>query len=440
MSYHPPENIINVLQKIEYEEALSCDDPRYVDTTEARGSQRTLDRLARKFGLLLKTGEFFAPLQKHVLFFGHVGSGKTTELRHYAKTLNGAERFLVIEVDITVALDRNNLKYADTLMAMAHALLNKLSEKSISLDTQALKQMECWFAERVMTSEELKQFASDIQSGAKIGAGIPGLLKYFTSFTASFKTNTTYKESLRRVIRNSFGEFAVAFNDLLRNAEQSLDEKGIAKRVLFVIDGTDKLRGEDTRDFFVHDAEQLLTIESLVIYTAPLSLKYESNLAGKLDSDLVLPMIKLYELNNNVRWPSGWEAMRNILLLRADRSLFASDAEIDSLIEHSGGHPREILRLLKLCCEFSEQNSIDHATVELAINQLASEYRRFLAPEDYQLLKCIDQDKIHSGNDERTKKLLYNLALLEYNDGSWRRSHPVVRRLEGYRLAEPAAG
>lgn len=439
MSYQPPKSIISVLQKIEYEDALSCDDPRYVDTTEARGSQKTLDRLARKFGLLLSSGEFFAPSQKHVLFFGHIGSGKTTELRHYAKALNGADRFLVTEVDITVALDRNNLKYADALMAMAHALLNKLAEQNISLDTQALQQMENWFAERVLTSEDLKQFALDIKSGAEIGASIPGLLKYFTSFTASFKTNTTYKESLRKVIRNSFAEFVIAFNALLRDAEQSLDKKGIAKRVLFVIDGTDKLRGEDTRDFFVHDAEQLLAVEGLVIYTAPLSLKYESNLAGKLDADLVLPMIKLHDQGNN-RWPSGWQAMRDILLLRADRSLFDGDAEIDSLIEYSGGHPREMLRLLKLCCEFSEQNSIDHVTVELAVNQLASEYRRFLEPADYQLLKCIDQDKIHSGNDERTKKLLYNLALLEYNDGSWRRSHPVVRRLEGYRLAGSATG
>lgn len=438
MNYQSPKNILEVLQKIEYEDALSCDDPRYVETAEARGSQKTLDRLARKFGLILSTGKFYAPSQKHVLFFGHVGSGKTTELRRYAKTLNGADRFLVIEVDITVTLDRNNLKYADTLMAMAHALLNKLVQQKINLDSRALGQMEAWFAERVLTSEDLEQFSLDIQSGAKVSVGIPGLLKYFSRFTASFKTNATYKESLRRVIRNSFGEFAIAFNALLRDAEQLLDEKGIAKRVLFVIDGTDKLRGEDTRDFFVHDAEQLLAVEGLVIYTAPLSLKYESNLTGKLDADLVLPMIKLYDLDNT-RWPSGWQTMRDILLLRADHSLFDGDAEIDSLIEYSGGHPREMLRLLKLCCEFCEQDSIDHATVELAINQLASEYRRFLEPTDYRLLKSIDQDKIHSGNDERTKKLLYNLALLEYNDGSWRRSHPVVRRLEGYRLADPVA-
>jgi hypothetical protein len=35
--------------------------------------------------------------------------------------------------------------------------------------------------------------------------------------------------------------------------------------------------------------------------------------------------------------------------------------------------------------------------------------------------------------------LLYCLALLEYNDGGWRRSHPVIRTLEGYRRAVAAA-
>lgn len=436
MTYQPPNNIIEVLQNIEYEEALSSDDPRYVETTEARGSQKTLDRLARKLGLMLSDSRLFSPQQKHVLFFGHVGSGKTTELRHYAETLSGANRFLVVEVDITVELDRNNLKYADTLMAMARALLISLSEKDIHLENGALADMENWFSERVLKSEETAEFALDIKGGAKVSAGIPNLLKIFASFTSSFKENKTYKESLRRIIRNSFGEFVAAFNNLLRTAESSLAASGIGKRVLFIIDGTDKLRGEDTRDFFVHDAEQLLAVEALVVYTAPISLKYEGNLAGKLDSDLVLPMVKLYERNNQ-RWEAGWMAMQRMLLLRADRLLFSSNSEIELLVKNSGGHPREMLRLLKLCCEFAEQDVIDHDTVELAIKQLASEYRRFLEPEDYALLKSIDQNNIHSGNDDRVRKLLYNLALLEYNDGSWRRSHPVIQTLEGYNLAQP---
>lgn len=210
-----------------------------------------------------------------------------------------------------------------------------------------------------------------------------------------------------------------------------------ALRVLFVIDGTDKLRGEDTRQFSVYDAEQLLAITTLAIYTAPINLKYEHHLAGKLDADLVLPMIKLHE-KDGVRCEAGWNAMRDILLRRADRSLFASDAEIERLIQHSGGHPRELLRLLKLSCEFAEGDLLDATTVESAIRQLAAEYRRFLEPEDYALLARIDNDSIHAGNDERTRRLLYKLALLEYNDASWRRSHPVVRTLEGYERARSA--
>lgn len=435
MTYQAPNNILKVLHEIEYEEALPANDPRYVDTREARGSEKNLSRLARKFGLDLKTKAFYPPTSKHVLFFGHTGSGKTTELRHYAGELGGPDRFLVVEVDIPVELDIHNLQYADTLMAMARSLLKRLDEKCLRVDEDALRGLEKWFSERVLTSEDAKELAAKIESGGGVGGGIPGLLNLFSTFTVAFKTNATYKDSLRRTIRNTFGEFAVAFNSLLRKAEETLEATNIAKRVLFVIDGTDKLRGEDRSRFFVQDAEQLLAIEAHVIYTAPLSLKYEGN-TGKLD-DLVLPMIKLCERDGS-RCDAGWRVMREMLLRRAHLSLFAGDAEINRLVEYSGGHPRELLRLLKLCCEFAEDDAIDRVTVDAAIKQLASEYRRFLEPDDYKLLAEIDFQPEHGGNDERARKLLYNLALLEYNDGSWRRSHPVVRELEGYRRAAAA--
>src|SRR5512140_679190 len=70
MDYVPPKDTLEVLQQIRYEESLGPGDPRYVDTREARGSQRTLQRLARKFGLSLSDGRFFPPTLKHVLFFG----------------------------------------------------------------------------------------------------------------------------------------------------------------------------------------------------------------------------------------------------------------------------------------------------------------------------------------------------------------------------------
>ncbi len=438
MSYQAPASIIEVMASLEVTEALGADDPRFVQTQEARGSQKTLKRLAMKYGLSLADNRLLAPPLKHVLFFGHVGSGKTTELRQYAQALHGPERLFVVEVDLSNNLDRNDLQYAETLMLMARTLLERVQSEGLGVGIDRLQELQAWFAERVLSSEQARDFSLEVKSGAEIKAEVPFFAKLFSSMTAAFRTNASYKDSLRTVLRNSFKPFADIFNRLLRDTEQRLAARGLGRRVLFIVDGTDKLRGDDTLRFFVHDAEQLLAIETLALYTAPISLKYEGNLAVRLDADIVLPMIKPAE-RDGTPCQAGQDALRDILLRRADRALFSSDAEVEQLVAACGGHPRELLRLLKLCCEFSESAHIDAETVGQAVKQLASEYRRFLDREDYALLQQLDADDVHSGNDDRTRRLLYNLALMEYDDGSWRRSHPVVRTLEGYRHAAASA-
>ena len=385
------------------------------------------------------SGRFVPPMQRHVLFFGHVGTGKTTELKFYGATLQESGCFLPVEVDVPSVLDRNNLQYADLIMAMASALLKALEEARIALPEKSFKALENWFAQKVVTRANSDDFALEIKTGGEVQTGLPWLGKIFASVNSAFKSNATYKEELRRVIRNTFSQLAEAFNDLIQGAEAALVEtRGKPSvRVLFLVDGTDKLREEDRRRLFVEDTELLLAVNTLAIYTAPIALKYEDALAGRLDADLVLPMIKLEDAAG-VRCDAGWKTMRDILLKRADRSLFQTETDIDRLIEHCGGHPRELLRLLQTCCEFADAR-IDADVVTRAIAQLASEYRRQLEPEDYARLVQIDGAPTDIGNDERTRRLLYRLALLEYNDGSWRRCHPVIRTLEGYRLAKAAA-
>ena len=433
MAYQPPKQLLEVLQKIQYEEALPAGDPRYVETQTARGSEKTFSRLAKKIGWDPATTAFFPPGQSHVLFFGHVGSGKTTELRRYARRLDASKRYCVIEVDAVEKLDVNNLQYADALMAMAESLVATMQAGGYALAPADLEPLHGAVAKVVTTRSDGRELSAEVKAAASAGGGLPGLFKLLVSFTASAKTNATVKTEWRSEVRNTFTVLAGAFNQLIRGAEAALRQAGRADRIVFLLDGTDKMRGEDTQRFFVYDAEQLLAIQAFVIYAAPLHLKYAGTLAGKLDADLVLPMIKLLERDGS-RCEAGWAALTELLLRRADRSLFASQAEVDRLVEHCGGHPRELLRLLKLCCEYAD-GSIDAAAVGRSINQLASDYRRFLEPEDYALLVRLDRDEIHSGNDERTRALLYRLALLEYNDGAWRRSHPGVRTLEGYRGA-----
>lgn len=387
-----------------------------------------------KFGLLLRDGRFLPPTKKHVLFFGHIGCGKTTELRRYCRQLEGPDRYLVVEVSVHEVLDRNNFEYTDLLMALALALCERLQARAVPVPKGAVAGLEQWFDENVRTVAKLNEFSASVDAGVEGKAGVPLLASLFVKFTSAFKTNVTYKDELRRVVRNTCTQFSTAFNTFIREAEQCATAAGVARRFLFVVDGTDKLRGEDRRRFFTEDHEQLLGIEAHVVYTAPLALKYEGNLVTGIDADLFLPLMKIAEQDGSPA-AEGLRVMREMLFRRAAESLFDGDAPIDALVASCGGHPRELLRLLKLCCEFSDGRQITAVVAERGIDALAAEYRRFLEPEDYEHLANIDINSLHTGNDVRTRALLYNLALLEYNEGSWRRSHPVVRRLEGYKDA-----
>jgi hypothetical protein len=428
---HPPDDILEVLSGLEVEAALGRDDPRYVETSKARGSAETPARLAKKFGLLLPAGPFRPPSKKHVLFFGHTGSGKTTELRRYCKQLEGPDRYLVVEVSVHEVLDRNNFAYTDLLMALVLALCERLDERDVDVSGSAVAGLARWFDENVKTEESLNMFSATVASGVEGKAGIPLLANLFARFTTAFKTNVTYKNELRSVVRNTYSQFADAFNAFIRQAEESAGNRGVAKRFLFVVDGTDKLRGEDSRRFFTEDHEQLLAIEAHIVYTSPLALKYEVIVVGGIDADLFLPLIKISE-QDGTPFETGRAVMREMLLRRAAESLFETSETVEQIVSASGGHPRELLRLLKLSCEFAFGPQITATDADRAIGALAAEYRRFLEPADYAHLVAVDLNPIHTGNDECTRRLLYNLALLEYNDGAWRQSHPVIRRLEGY--------
>lgn len=145
------------MQKIEIEEGLEPDDPRCVETQAARGRQKTFNRLAIKLGFSLADGQLFAPTKQHVLFFGHRGSGKSTEI----------------------------------LMAIARLLIQHLRDAEVTLSTDALHALERWFAEKVLTHEEIQDFSLLVETRAKAKGGIPYLLELFGGFTSASKCNST---------------------------------------------------------------------------------------------------------------------------------------------------------------------------------------------------------------------------------------------------------
>jgi hypothetical protein len=120
---------------------------------------------------------------------------------------------------------------------------------------------------------------------------------------------------------------------------------------------------------------------------------------------------------------------------RVDAGLFDSEDTVNYLIEHSGGHLRELLRLLNNAFLAADNDQFDRKSAEKAVQDLANDFRHILDAEDYKLLREVDQSADgQTGNSERVQRLLYNLALLEYN-AYWWRSHPVIRTLAEYQAA-----
>lgn len=428
----------DIPNNLKYDEPIDEQSPFFVDTAVARGNF-SFNRLYKSLFLDPASLSFKGtlPYRIYQLFLGHRGCGKSTELRRLSHTLHHPERFFVVFLDVPSALDINNLIYADILLALATALLEDLNSQGIALPDEYTEHLLIWFDERVEKHERTREFAADIKAGLQGETGLPLIAKLFAAITTSFRTNSTYKEEVRSVVKNYFSQFAWAFNALIAAANEQIEQDGLGRCLLFVVDGTDRLGQADSRRFFIDDAYQLQQIEGNFIYCAPIQLSHEEGQVHEAFKSQILPMIKLREKHDATPLPAAYQAMREMAYRRISPSLFDAETTVDLLIEHSGGNPRHLIRLLDYTFQDAEAECLDLAAAKKAVKRLANELRRILNTTDYPLLKQIDgcDDEI---NDDRVRHLLYNLALLEYND-YWRLTHPAVRTLDAYQRAAPTA-
>ena len=427
--YEPPKDIWQVNATLRFDQPLDGDkDPRWVDTHAARGED-SLDRLTRVLGVDKATGKLRqAPERGYYLFCGHRGSGKSTELRHIRNQLNKRDIYHVVLADAALELDVNNLRYQDILLHLAGKLAESLAERDVDIDAVHLRKLDDWFTERVEKWHETQDFATEAKAGIGANLGIPGLATVFARISTTLRTNATYKEELRRTLQNYFSDFADAFNHLIEVAEETLGQ-----RILFVVDGTDRLREDDAHAFFIADIHQLQQVRGLFLYCAPVHLTYRHNAIGiDFDETFHLPMIRVEKSDGSPN-QSGLDAMREMLLRRAHQNLFDDDVA-DYLVKRCGGHPRDLLRLLQSAFSRTEHERFDADSARKAVRDLSSDFRRILQPADYRHLARADMGETPD-DQERSQWLLYNLALLEYNDFYWR-SHPAIRTTNAYREAK----
>lgn len=435
IKYEAPKKIWDVYDNININNILEFNDPRYVPTDKVRGNF-SFSNFYRKLKVDIINKKFHdnnPSIKNYSVFCGHRGCGKTTELRRLASELDKEDLFLVIFIETAKELDSNDIHFTDICMAIVKRLLERLDEFNITIDKQHLNNLESWFYNKIMTKESKIEAISEISAGVELKTEIPFLAKLFTKITSTFKTSASNKVELRKNIQSEFTDFAFAFNNLLdavRDKLPSINRFGL----LFIVDDIEKLSLEDARKILIENVNKLKLLNSNFIYTAPIHLTYfDSQIQNHYYSQM-FPMIKTFDKDGNKNY-EGFKAMREMILRRADISLFESDEVIEKVIEFSGGNSSYLFRILELAYLNAKADIFDMDSVNSAIKIIATEFRRFLKTEHYELLFKIDTNDIYEISDE-SRFLLFHLALLEYNEYWWK-SHPAVRTLEEYKKYSP---
>jgi len=416
---------------LKFNDALKPEDKRYVDLNEARG-KNVFNRLLMPLGF----DTSFNPklieedANHYILFCGHRGCGKSTELNIISRKLHRADGYFVVQCNIVEDLDTNNIDYIDILFLVAQKISQQLVEAGVTVDGRHIKDLGDFFNERIIKNVKEKDFSASIKTGLQAKLDLSFIGGFFANFTQAFKTNSTYREEIRKVVKNHFTVFKTVFNRMLDEIKQNLRVKNLGKNLLVVIDGTDRLTREDCDRIFINHASQLTQLETNFIYTVPIHLVYGSKEArNSYETSFVLPNVILEDETAGEK--TGWQAMRELIYRRIHPDLFDNEKTVDYIIEMSGGHIRELIHILQEAFIASITEKFDREAVEEGIKRLKADYMRFLNAEHYKRLVKLDKEN-DKESDDVMKDLLFNSVVLEYND-YWRKINPIVLGSEEFK-------
>ena len=426
---------------LKFDEPLKPNDERYVDLNEARG-KNVFNRLLKPLGFdkgfeprLVEENE-----NHYILFCGHRGCGKSTELNRIAQKLHRPDGYYVVTCNIIDDLDTNNTQYVDILFLVAQKIVQQLDSDGISIDESKLQDLKDFFKERIISQIKERNFAAQIEAGIEVKAGLPFIGALLAKMTSAFKTSSTHRDEIRELVRNQYSIFKNAFNNLLKETKKNILQKELGKNLLVVIDGTDRLSRVDCDHIFINHASQLTQLETNFIYTVPIHLVYESNqIRNNYENPFVLPNVILTHELDGKKKQKSWKAMRDLIKRRIHPDLFDDpEKTIDYIIEMSGGHIRELIHILQESFTMSDTDTFTMDAVKTAIRHLQADYMRFLKEQDYERLLRLYKTK-DKESDDIMKNLLFNSVVLEYND-FWRDINPIVRQASEFQKKLKAHG
>ena len=389
-----------------------------------------------------------------VLFTGHIGCGKSTELLRLKAELE-QEGFYVVYFESSEDLEMADVDIGDVLLAIARRVIQRLDQLELE-KPKGLSELLRGAAKLLLTEYELKEFElglpkAGVLPDVKVTGSDKGDLSLafgIGKITAKAKSDSTLRERLNQYLGPQKTKLLEAINqELLEPAIAKLKQQGKKGLVVIVdnldrIDARQKAWGRPQQEYlFVDQSEYLTKLHCHLVYTLPLALKFSNdygNLTQRWEEPKVLPMV-LVQSRDGSECEAGIALLRQMVLVRAfpdldaDQrvaaipELFDCSETLDRLCRISGGHVRDLLRLLNDWIKKERQLPLTNATLESVIRARRNEMTMPISDDEWELLRQVRQRKRVSG-DQGYQTLIRSRLVFEYRDSeeSWFDINPIL--------------
>jgi hypothetical protein len=327
----------------------------------------------------------------------------------------------------------NDVEYMDIVIFQLEQLTYELDRLHAPVNAGILLRMKAWFEKR---ETEIKT-ALKGELGFEFGAGtgeksvFSGLLGIFGNFKLGIQGSHERATTIRSSLKNRFPDFAAIFNQYIEEANLALRQSNLGQEILFIVDGLEKtMSAEMRRKLIIDESNRLQRIKAYTIFTLPIELMKERQKISQFSAVESFPYVEIVDRQGQ-EIDAAFEAFKDFVYKRIDRSLFENDEVVHKAIRLGGGSPRELLRLLESAAFHADESKgkLDMACLLDAARRLANQAAQYLTHEKLQKLREIHEDNLKGRSstfDELTGEMLEDIILMEYNDGSYKRVNPII--------------
>jgi hypothetical protein len=279
----------------------------------------------------------------------------------------------------------------------------------------------------------------DVEAGAGVDGLLAALIGVQVKLRSAFKLSKESAETVSQVLQPRVAELRQHCNDVITEITTHLNECTPHRRLVLIVEGTDKPDPPVARDLFVGHTGLLADLQASIIYTVPLFLVHSPD-RTRLEAYfeiLTLPMIKTHTPRGE-RFEPGWEVLRQIVARRINIEKLIEPDALDMAIEKTGGVLRDLLRVIRqasLGADLGGASRISAEAMRHSLNQLKAIYRQSVYDPDgkvsttalYAKMKEITEaPQRQVPLDETLQLLLYTQAVIEYNGRGWYDLHPLM--------------